>query len=190
MLEIKVTDIKQYIYCRRIIYFTYCMPLEVAKTYKMKYGKEKHDRTEELEKRRTLQRYGLESGEKRCSVWLESKKLGLKGKLDLLVIKGNEYVPIELKYSTRKPGLHHKYQLTAYVRLLEYKYKTSIRKGLIHLIPSKDTFEIKMTSNLRKKVREVMENIRKIAVTERMPDVVRERGKCKDCEYRNFCGDI
>jgi len=190
MLEITVTDIKQYIYCQRIIYFTYCMPVEVTKTYKMKFGKEEHDRAEELEKRRTLQRYGLEDGEKRYSVRLDSKRLGLRGKLDLLVVNKKEYVPIELKYSSREPGLHHKYQLTAYVLLVEEEFKTSVRRGIIHLIPSKESFEVKITPNLRRKAKGLIEEIRELVTLERMPDPVRERGKCKDCEYQNFCGDV
>ncbi|SJZ90870.1 CRISPR-associated protein Cas4 [Selenihalanaerobacter shriftii] len=189
-MMIKVTDIKQYVYCKRIIYFTYCMPLNVMKTYKMKFGKEKHDRVERLEKRRTLQRYGLEDGEKRYSVDLNSKRLGIIGKLDMLVVKDNEYIPIELKYSSRDPGLHHKYQLAAYVLLVEEEYKTSLRRGIIHLIPRKDTFEIKITANLRRKTKEIINEIKMIVELERMPEPVKERGKCKDCEYQNFCGDV
>ncbi|MCK8825706.1 CRISPR-associated protein Cas4 [Fuchsiella alkaliacetigena] len=190
MLKIKVTDVKQFMYCQRIIYFTYCMPLSVKKTYKMDYGKDKHERVEELEKRRTLQRYGLEEGEKRCGIDLYSARLALRGKMDLLVVKEDEYIPIELKYSTRKPRLNHKYQLAAYGLLIEDQYQTSIRKGLIHLIPNKETFEVEMTSNLRKKVKEIINKIRELIELELMPEATQERGKCRGCEYRNFCGDV
>jgi CRISPR-associated exonuclease Cas4 len=166
------------------------MPLQIIKTYKMKYGKEKHQRTERLEKRRTLQRYGLENGEKIYSLSLISERLGVKGKLDLLVIKAKEYVPIELKYSNREPGLHHKYQLAAYVLLLVEEYNTSIRRGIIHLIPKKESFEVEITPSLRKKTKEIIGEIRDLVKEERMPEPVRQRGKCKDCEYQNFCGDV
>ncbi|AGB40914.1 CRISPR-associated protein Cas4 [Halobacteroides halobius DSM 5150] len=187
---ITVTDIKQYIYCQRIIYFTYCMPLQRKKTYKMKFGKEQHQRSEELEPRRTLQRYGLEEGEKKFGVDLVSQRLGLRGKMDLLVVDDDNYIPIELKYSTRKPGLHHKYQLAAYCLLTEDKYQTSIRKGVIHLIPKKETFEVEITANLRRKVKQVIKEIKELISLEQMPAPVKAKGKCRDCEYRNFCGDV
>lgn len=166
------------------------MPLEVIDTYKMEFGKQQHERTEELEKRRTLQRYNLETGEKKYAVSLSSQRLGLKGKLDMLVVQEKQYIPIELKYSTRNPGLNHKYQLVSYCLLVEEEYQASIRKGLIHLIPAKKTFEIEVTSNRRQKIKEIINEIKEIGEEEKMPAPTRDRGKCKDCEYQNFCGDV
>ncbi|PRX21216.1 CRISPR-associated Cas4 family exonuclease [Orenia metallireducens] len=187
---ITVTDIKQYMYCKRIIYFTYCMPIIRKKTYKMKYGKREHDRNDRLEPKRTLKRYGLEAGEKRYGVELISKRLGLRGKMDLLIVQEKKYIPVELKYSTRDPGLHHKYQLSAYCLLVEDQYKTRVRKGIIHLIPRKDTFEVEITANLRRKVKDIIKGIRELIDSEELPPPVKEQGKCKDCEYYNFCGDV
>lgn len=187
---ITVTDVKQYMYCPRIIYFTYCMPVLTMDTYKMKHGKEEHQRNDELEPRRTLQRYGLETGEKKYKVRLVSHRLGLKGKMDLLVIQDDNYIPIELKYSTKEPSLNHKYQLGAYCLLIEDQYETTIRKGLIHLLPKKETFEVKVTPKFRGKVREIIGEIEEVIREEIMPRPTKERGKCQDCEYRNYCGDV
>ncbi|MCK8826426.1 CRISPR-associated protein Cas4 [Natroniella acetigena] len=186
----RVTDVKQYAYCPRIIYFIYCMPLTIKKTYKMDYGQYQHDRAEELEKRRTLQRYNLEEGEKLYGVDLLSSRLGLKGKMDLLVVKGQEYIPIELKYSTREPRLNHKYQLGAYLLLIEDQYDVSVRRGLIHLIPKQETFEVELTPSLRVKVKEIISKIKELVANETLPEASYERWKCKDCEYQNFCGDV
>ena len=189
-IKVKVTDIKQFIYCPRIIYYTYCMPVLNKTTYKMDYGGDKHERVEELEQRRTLKRYGLEQGEKKFKVSHYSKRLSLIGKLDLLVVNDGVYTPIELKYSTRKPGLRHKYQLIAYVLLMEEKFNISIRKGLIHLIPTKETFEIKVTTGLRRKVKDIIKQINKVIESELMHEPTKDKGKCKECEYLNFCGDV
>ena len=187
---IKVTDIKQFAYCKRIIYFTYCMPLDIKKTYKMTEGKRRHKRNEELEPNRTLQRYGLETGEKKYSVNLSSSRLGLRGEVDLMVITENEYIPIELKYTTHQPGINHKYQLVAYCLLIEEEYQTIVKKGLIHLIPAKETIEIKLNTKLRDKLKEIIADINFIIESEQMPEATNDRGKCRDCEYRNYCADV
>ncbi|MGM0471878.1 MAG: CRISPR-associated protein Cas4 [Bacillota bacterium] len=187
---ITVTDIKQFIYCPRIIYFTYCMPLNIKQTFKMKHGKDEHRRSKNLSSRRTLQRYGLQKGKEKFEIDLDSQRLGISGKLDMLVINDQLYTPIELKYSTRRPGLNHKYQLIAYSLLVEEEYQTTINQGLIHLIPPKETFTIEITVQLKTEVKQVITQIIELIETERMPDSVAESNKCIDCEYRNFCGDI
>ncbi|WP_338035319.1 CRISPR-associated protein Cas4 [Halanaerobacter jeridensis] len=187
---IKVTDIKQYAYCQRIIYFTYCMPVQPRQTYKMQNGQERHDRNEELEPRRTLERYGLEEGEKRFGVRLSSPELNLKGEMDMMVVQEGNYIPIELKYTNRQPGINHKYQLIAYCLLVEDQYQTKINRGLIHLIPPKETIEVELTPGLREEVKEIISGINEIIATEKMPAPTSDRGKCRDCEYQNYCGDV
>lgn len=187
---INVTDIKQYAYCQRIIYFTYCMPVQARDTYKMKEGKKRHSRNEELEPRRTLQRYGLDSGEKKYGVKLSSSRLGLRGEMDMMVVTENEYIPIELKYTTHQPGINHKYQLIAYCLLIEDQYQTTVRNGLIHLIPAKKTIEVDLTTRKREKIKDIIAGINSIVASEQMPQATQDRGKCTDCEYRNYCGDV
>ncbi|MFW6237789.1 MAG: CRISPR-associated protein Cas4 [Halanaerobiales bacterium] len=190
MITLNVTDIKQYMYCRRIIYFTYCQPVKKKNTYKMKFGKEQHDIVDRLEKRRTLKRYGLDKGEKIFRYKVYSHKLGLSGRLDMLVKTDREYIPIEMKYSRNSPGLNHKYQLAAYMLLLEETEKKGIRKGLIHTIPDKRTYVYKNDDSLREKVVEIIDKIRDMISQERFPGGPRGWKKCKDCEYKKFCGDV
>ena len=190
MITLNVTDIKQYMYCRRIIYFTYCQPVKKKNTYKMEYGHEQHEIVDRLEKRRTLKRYGLEKGEKIFRHQVYSKKLGLSGRLDMLVKTGREYVPIEMKYSYNQPGLNHKYQLAAYMLLLEEEKRSGIRRGIIHTIPDKKTYMYRNSDDLRQKVKEIMREVRKIVKEEYFPRKPRGWKKCKDCEYKKFCGDI
>ncbi len=189
-LTINVTDIKQYIYCPRIIFYTYCQPVKKKNTFKMNFGKEQHDIVDQLEKRRTLKRYDLDHGEKLFKHRVFSKKYALSGKLDMLVKKERELIPIEMKYTLSRPGLNHKYQLAAYMIILEDVYQMPVRKGIIHIIPKKDSYSYKNTDSLREKVKEIIFNIRQMISDERYPKKVLGWKKCKDCEYQNYCGDI
>ncbi|MDI3281650.1 MAG: CRISPR-associated protein Cas4, partial [Bacillota bacterium] len=99
--ELTVTDIKQYFYCPRIVYFLHVLPVDRRPTAKMAYGKEEHLRLDALEKRRRLARYGLAEGERRFHVFLHSERWNLAGLLDLLIIAPGGYFPVEFKYSAR-----------------------------------------------------------------------------------------
>lgn len=187
---INVTDIKQYYYCKRIIYFTYCQPVQKKNTYKMEFGKEQHEIVEELEKRRTLKRYDLDSGEKIFKKKVFSRKFGISGLLDMVVEKDNEIIPVEMKYTRKEPGINHKHQLAAYMRLLEEEYDKVVRRGVIHLIPKKESYHYKNKDELRDKVEEIITNIRFMINQERFPEAPKGWKKCKDCEYKNYCGDV
>jgi len=190
MISLRVTDIKQFMYCRRIIYFTYCQPVKKKDTYKMKFGSEQHDLVKQLEKRRTLKRYGIEEGEKIFKCQLFSKKYKLSGRLDLLIETERDLIPIELKYSTKEPRINHKFQLAAYMLLLEEKRKTGIRRGLIHTIPNKKTYSYNNSDKLRNKVKNILNEIRELIREEFFPAKPRGWKKCKECEYKKYCGDV
>ena len=57
-----VTDVKQFQYCARIIYFTYVQPVPRRLTYLMERGKESHLEKEILEPGRLLKKFGLRDG--------------------------------------------------------------------------------------------------------------------------------
>ncbi|MBZ4653891.1 MAG: CRISPR-associated protein Cas4 [Bacillota bacterium] len=190
MIKLRVTDVKQYIYCPRIIYFTYVCPVEKKITRKMEYGKEEHLELDRLEKRRTFKRYSLSEGERRFHQYLRSERLGLEGKLDMHIISEGEYFPVEFKHTRKGPSLNHKYQLVSYAMLLEDYYNKPVRYGFLYLIPEKRPYPIEITPNARIFVKELLEKIREIILKERIPRPNQHKGRCTDCEYRNYCGDV
>ncbi len=86
MMNLRVSDIKQYFYCPRIIYYTYCLPAPRPVTYPMQAGTVEHEALNVFERRRSLRRYGLDAGERRFHVSLKADALGLAGVLDMLII--------------------------------------------------------------------------------------------------------
>lgn len=190
MLTLTVSDIKQYVYCPRIVYFTYCLPVRRPLTYKMVEGGKQHERTAELERRRSLRAYGLEEGERHFDVRLYSERLGLSGLLDMVIVTPEEPIPVEFKYSTGKVGLNHKYQLTAYALLVEEEWGEPARRGFIYLIPGKRAVEMPITSGMRRFVMQTIGRIGGMVDKELMPAPTRHRERCTDCEFVNFCGDV
>lgn len=195
-LELSVSDVRQWVYCPRIVYYRLCQPLRRPVTYKMEEGKLQHQRIEDLARRRTLRRYGLKGEEEEGQVEqhlrpvLRSARLGLSGVLDLVLVAPMEAIPVEYKHTESPLGLNHKYQLVAYALLVEDQWGKPVRRAFVHFLPSDRVEEVAITSNGRTFTRRVLQEIREMDAAERMPAPTPMRSRCVDCEYRLFCGDV
>lgn len=188
-----VTDLKQYGYCPRIVFYTYCLPLIRPVTFKMEEGKAAHDEEMARERRRTLALYGLEEGVRHYNVWLESAELGLRGRVDVVIEvagEGGELIPVEYKQTRREAGRHVWQQIAAYGMMLEETWHKPVRRGLVLSLLSRRVQEIPITDELREEVRERVRAMREMVERERMPGPPRQRGKCRNCEFRRFCNDV
>ncbi|MCL5076336.1 MAG: CRISPR-associated protein Cas4 [Chloroflexi bacterium] len=190
LITLTVSDVKQYSYCPRVVYFTYCLPLRRPTTYKMAEGKLEHEHIAELEQRRSLKAYGLAEGERQFNVNLYSKRLELSGKLDMVIETAGEVIPVDFKNTGGGVGLNHKYQLTAYALLVEDQWQKPVRRGFIYLAPQKKGQEVTITPNMRLFVKAALAKIRDMLERESMPPPTRRWARCVDCEFRNFCNDV
>src|SRR5579863_891420 len=82
---LEVTDLKQYTYCPRIVYYRYCLPRIRPVTYSMEEGIRSHVDEDQREERRSLHTYGLTEGERAFHLAFQSAKLGLTGRVDLAI---------------------------------------------------------------------------------------------------------
>lgn len=196
MTLFRVTDLKQYHYCPRILYFYHCLPAIRPTTYKMEAGLEAQPQEEEREARRSLRRYGLSRGEEETNVLLESDRLGLRGEVDLVIKTDDnpqgewEVIPVDYKLSTARLGEHFKLQLLAYGLLLEERYGLPARRGFLYAIPLRRAQEVRFTPKLHAALSQALAEMMDLVLHERMPDPVRQRTKCVACEFRRFCNDV
>ena len=193
----RVIDLKQYIYCPRLIYYHHCLPGVRPVTYKMKAGIEEQDSEAYREARRSLKPYGLKHGERLLNVSLTSETLGLRGKLDLVIKTDDnttgqtELIPVDYKLSTAKQaGSHFKLQLTAYGLLLAEAYQLPATRGFLYYIPRKQAVEVKFTPQLKAKLQTALTKMKEISLKELMPEPTPQRAKCVTCEFRRFCNDV
>ncbi|MBP8972746.1 MAG: CRISPR-associated protein Cas4 [Anaerolineae bacterium] len=184
-----VTDLKQYMYCPRILYYQTCLPTIRPITYKMRAGVEAHGEERQRASRRSTQWYGLPEGQHLFDVSVQSSTLGLSGQIDEVVQTATEMVPVDYKMA-RQVGYHYKVQLAAYAMMLEETYQTQIRRGVIYLIPTRKANEVPITRALRQQVLQTLDTMRAIAEREAMPPPTDWRQRCADCEFRRFCNDV
>lgn len=193
-LVFTVTDLKQYSYCPRVVFYTYCLPLVRPTTYKMEAGVAAHERAGKQERRRTLSAYGLEEGQRHFDVWVESDILGLRGRVDMVIETGEgggrELIPVDYKQSRRQIGRHLKRQLTAYGLMLEETWGGMARRGFIYSLVTRKAEEVALTARLRGEVRETVVAMREMVEREMMPGPPKSRRPCVSCEFRRFCNDV
>jgi len=187
-----VTDLKQYTYCPRILYFTRCLSDVRPVTVKMEEGRLAGQDAEAREMRRQLRSYGFRTGDRHFGVSLYSAALGLTAQIDLVIFRpdGQDIVvPVDYKLS-RMVGKHFKAQLACYALLLEEEMELPAPYGFIYLIPFRQAERIVLSRRLKRSVRATLAEMRALVESEIMPPPTRRRARCVNCEFRRFCNDV
>ncbi len=190
LMALTVTDVKNFLYCRRIPFFGYLLGRRPPQTFKMAEGKRAHEREEGLAARRSLRAYGLREGERFFDQSVRSERLALAGRLDMAIRTSGEVIPVDFKDSWAAPGINHRYQLTAYALLAEEVLGKPVRRGFIYLIPRREAIEIPIRPGMRRFVHLALRVMRQVIAEEAVPPPTRFRGRCTDCEFRMWCNDI
>ena len=189
-LIVTVTDVKQWLYCPRVAYYQRCLPNVRPTTYRMRAAGEAHLDEADRERRRSLRTYGLDDGERAYEVEITSTRLGLRGKIDLVVRRESEIIPIEYKDSADRAGQHLLIQLAAYGLLLEEATGLSARRGFLYFIPTRRSLAVALGEELKEAARAAIESLQTMVARESMPPPTPWRRRCAVCEFRRFCNDV
>ena len=187
----RVTDLKQWVYCPRVLYYHTCLPNVRPVTYKMKAGTEAGLAEEGRESRRSLRSYGLKEDRREFEVPLHSSTLGLRGKPDMVIWldESSEVIPVDYKLS-EIAGEHFKLQIAAYGVMLEEISGYTARHGFLYSIPQRKAEEVKIDKRARDKIQTALTEMHRILRYELMPEATPNRNKCLACEFRRFCNDV
>lgn len=185
-----VTDLKQYRFCPRVIFYEHCLPHIRPRTYKMDAGRDEHELEQKRATRRTLSKYHVVNGERRFDLALTNIELKLTGVIDETVFTSSgEVFPVDYKLA-KKVAANHKIQLSAYALLLENELQISIDRGFIYLIPQRKMEEVTITDRLRSQTTTLFAEMEEMVTTETIPLPTKVRNRCVSCEFRRFCNDV
>ncbi len=187
-----VTDLKQYTYCPRIMYFNCCLPHVRPTTEKMAEGKRAQEDEQGREVRRQLRTYGFVSGERHFDVALYSGGLGITALIDLVILRPdgqNIAIPVDYKLSDLA-GEHFKLQLACYGLLVEEEMGLPVPYGFIYLMPERRAQKVLITARDRERIQVALREMREIVEAERMPTMTTRPARCVNCEFRRFCNDV
>lgn len=185
-----VTDLKQYTYCPRVVFYEQCLPHVRPRTYKMDAGKEAHETEQKRAVRRGFSKYEVTHGERIFDVSFTVPELHLTGTLDEIVhTDDGALIPVDYKLAKRV-GKNHRIQLTAYALLIEHSEGCHISHGFVHLIPLREAVKVNITESLRQEVSDMLEQMKIMVTSESFPDPTPNIRHCLGCEFRRFCNDI
>ena len=182
------TDLMNYIYCPRIIYFVHVLKKPQYTTKKEYVGRDKSKAFEHKSKRtkvvKSYPRYP-----KLFSKYLFSQRLSMRTTVDAIMLnmKENQAYPIQAKYSYN-PGFvfrGQRMQLLMEAVLIEDIMKLSVPYGFIKYIKSGEL--VKVPLHDKSAVLECLKSIKSIFNGECVPAPTQYKKRCVDCCYRNIC---
>lgn len=184
---LEVSDLKQYAYCPRVVYYRYRFPDFRPETYKMQSGNAAHERARANIRRRPPRR--LPQGQYHYEKALYAPNLRLVGRIDLLIETPEGLVVVDYK-NARKSRPNWKDQVVAYALLAEEVLQRPVVAAYLYLIPLRQLEAVTLTTKRKNAVRDRIGQIIAEIEAERQPPPTPRRARCTDCEYRRFCNDL
>jgi len=188
---ITISDVLEYLFCPRFIYFMYCLDISQheEKRFKVLKGREVHDIRRLTNTEYTRKK--LNCIRKERDVFLASKENRIKGIVDeVLFLEDGTAAPLEYKFAEYKDKIFrtYKYQLILQALMIRENYGLDVKQGYICYTRSNSLVkQIDFKPSDFKKAVDIIESIIDIIEKGVYPKATRSSMKCVDCCYRNIC---
>ncbi|GIU71802.1 MAG: CRISPR-associated protein Cas4 [Candidatus Nitrosocaldaceae archaeon] len=185
------TDIKNHIFCPRIIYFKRVMDIEPKLYSQQLNAKFEHELEEDKERKRKYVLPNIKADNITYNLSIRSERLRSSAIIDCVIEYDNRLIPVEFKVAKSRNGkayADHKYQLTFYALLLEDMYNKDVNEGYINYLIDSKIVRIIITDAMKLYVRRLITNIRNNIENEKLPPITVSKKKCfGGCGYRYVC---
>ncbi len=190
MIKLTPTELLEYNFCPRFIYFMNVLqiPQYEERRYKVQRGREEHEKRLARNKDYLWKKLGAVA--RRSDVQLESERYHLRGVVDeVITLADGSMAPVDFKFTrTEHTFRSHRIQLYAYCLLIEEAFAKAVKKGYIFYIrEGSRQEEIAFDEKARNLVTETINDILEIIQKEKMPKATKVRSRCADCTYKNIC---
>lgn len=191
MANITASDVIEYLYCPRFIYFMHCLdiPQHEEKRYKVQKGRDIHIIKAEVN--RNYLRKKLNVVRKEINVPLNSEKYQIHGILDeVLFFEDGSAAPFDYKFAEYKEKLFstYLYQSCIYGLLIMDNFKVPVNKGFVCYTRSNNLVkEIPFSDKTFAEVEKAIKDVIKVIETGIFPKKTKSTNRCMDCCYRNIC---
>lgn len=184
------SDIIEFLYCKRFIYYMKCLGIRQNedKRYKVQLGRNLHENKEDTNKNYLRKKIG--SVRKLIEVPLVSEKYMIKGKVDEVnFLEDGSAAPLDYKFALYKDITFKTYktQMILYSIMIEEMFGVSVDRGyLVYCRGGNELIEISITPEMKSDALKTLEEYKKV-LTGYYPVATRDKAKCTDCCYRNIC---
>ncbi|MCH2450239.1 MAG: CRISPR-associated protein Cas4 [Gracilimonas sp.] len=183
------SEIIQYLYCPRFIYFEKVLgiPQYEEKSYKAMRGRHLHEKKTRINKE--YLRKSIGATHKLQEQYLTNDLL--RGKVDeVLTLEDGTMAPLDYKFAQYKNKVFNTYktQLACYACLIEDNFDKKVDRGYLVYTRSKNkVIEIEINETQKQEVKECAVAIGEIIQDNRFPKSTRYKKRCIECTYRNIC---
>lgn len=188
---INISDVLEYEFCPRFIYFMYCLDIRQHEELRFKVlaGREIHKKITQTNRNYIRKKIGCEA--RAFNVFLSSSDLNVKGILDeVLFLKDGTAAPLEYKFAKYKETMFrtNKSQIVLQAVLIEENYNKRVNGGFVCFVRSNHKLvEVRIHQKDIDKVKEEINEILRIIDKGYYPATKKNLKKCPDCCYRNIC---
>ena len=185
------TDILQYLYCPRFIYYEKVLkiPQHEEMRYKVMVGRSLHQMRAVRDRDYLRKRLGVER--KLVNVELASAELHLKGVVDeVLFFSDGRAAPLDYKFAEWKGRVYRPlfYQSMIYAVLIEELFARPAPRGYIVYTRSSNHIEtVKYPEDRRRRIEKIVAIVLDIIFNSIYPSVRANPRQCADCAYAKLC---
>lgn len=178
-LILPISIVAEYLYCPRSCFY---------KIFSAEENAEQNIAIVDGRNRHEIIHQETATAHRKSNIAVFSHSLGLSGKLDLLEIDHNQYIPVEYKRGRSRDFPSLKLQLCLYTLCLEEMYHTSINVGFLYFFEDNQRIAVEIDSNLRATAITTITTIRNklnqrtITVFPQVNNVL-----CEKCSYFQPC---
>lgn len=183
------TDLMNYLYDPRIIYYVHVLKIPQSTTVKELEGRQKYVEFSRKSRRNKIIKE-LPFLTKIYDVYLASSKYKISTKVDCIAInkKLHEAYPIQVKYSSKPKSLYRaqKFQVIMEALLIEERLGYTVPFGFVKFLKSGDFIRVRLTKALKDELLEIFSEIESIIQSEKLPKGTPHKRKNIDNVYRNI----
>ncbi|MBW1745766.1 MAG: CRISPR-associated protein Cas4 [Deltaproteobacteria bacterium] len=174
--SITASDILEYLYCPRFIYFENYLdiPQHQEKRFKVQKGRDVHDDKQRINPAYLRKKLGCI--ERKSSVYLSSAR-GIRGIVDeILFLDDGSAAPLDYKYAEYKE------------RTIQDNYNVAANRGFIVYTRSRNKLiEVPITEKMYLELDIIISDLTDVVQKGIYPKPTRYKQRCPDCCYRNLC---
>ena len=191
MIYVTPSEVIEYLYCPRFIYFMNCLKISQHedKRYLVQKGRNIHLIKSKINKEYLRKKIGCI--DKKIEVYFSSEKLKLVGKVDeVLFFQDGTASPLDYKFAEYDDKIYktYLYQQACYALLIEENFKCPVNKAYICYLRSNNFLkELTISKNLKLKTKETIDEIFDILNKNYFPAKTKSKARCVDCTYKNIC---
>lgn len=191
MIYVTPSEVIEYLYCPRFIYFMNCLKISQHedKRYLVQKGRNIHLIKSKINREYLRKKIGCI--DKKVEVYFSSEKLKLVGKVDeVLFFQDGTASPLDYKFAEYDDKIYktYLYQQACYALLIEENFKCPVNKAYICYLRSNNFLkELTISKNLKLKTKETIDEIFDILNKNYFPAKTKSKARCVDCTYKNIC---